>query len=188
MTPAGGLSGIGTPFNSASRRASTENLASMNTMASSGITATALQNRLNNLDATSSIRPTIENARFPSTRPDPRPVDPPRLVATEDLLEQPLPTTSAPSNQFIVAGETEQGPSGMTSRRASRDGSVHSGIAPQHVEFSQEEMCKVPSYSTALRSRTQTPISEGPPTYQSATRYPMLSNPMPQPPTPAHVH
>ncbi|KAI4186585.1 MAG: hypothetical protein LQ346_005656 [Caloplaca aetnensis] len=49
MTPAGGLSGIGTPFDSQSRRGSADNLTSINAMASTGVPPIALQSRLGNL-------------------------------------------------------------------------------------------------------------------------------------------
>lgn len=58
MTPAGGLSGAGTPLNSQSRRGSTDNLASLNTLTSHSV-ATSLHSRLSSLDnVTDSLRAT----------------------------------------------------------------------------------------------------------------------------------
>ncbi len=152
MTPAGGLSGIGTPFDSQSRRGSADNLASINATDSTGVPPLALQSRLGTLgdrlgfNGSSSHMPAMSNSvddrGIPSDRSD----------------------SSIPGDNQQSSNENE------LARRTSDHGSEHSGTGPQHFEFSPEQLSKVPSYSTALRSQTQTAISEVPPTYQSVTR------------------
>ncbi|KAL8834599.1 MAG: hypothetical protein Q9170_003675 [Blastenia crenularia] len=152
MTPAGGrLSTAGTPF-SQSRRDSADNLAATNAMATSDVLPTALQSRLNNLDNA----PSIQNASNHRQN---------TLVPSED------PSLTMRGNPLADDASESQNEAGdSTSRLTPESDSEHSDQpSPSHVEFSPEEMCKVPSYSTALRSHPQTPISEVPPTYQSVT-------------------
>ncbi|KAL8783001.1 MAG: hypothetical protein Q9213_004958 [Squamulea squamosa] len=61
--------------------------------------------------------------------------------------------------QGFIHANSQQDPVGSSSRQTS-----------QHFEHSPEEMSKVPSYTTALRSQPRTPLNEVPPTYQSANR------------------
>lgn len=163
MTPAGSLSTHGTPF-SRSRRGSADNLASMNTMTTS-VLPTALQSRLSSLDNTPSIQvPSSHILDTPSTS---------ERISLAGAQVLPLNDSSLDTPN---ADENRQDAGVATPRRTSDHDSEHSGA--HHVEFSPEEMCKVPSYSTALRSHPQTPISEVPPTYQSATSQPVLRNPL----------
>ncbi|KAL8700180.1 MAG: hypothetical protein Q9224_001084 [Gallowayella concinna] len=131
VTPAGGLSGVSTPFNSQSRRGSTDNLAAMHNIDSTSITPVALQSRLNNLGHSAHV--------------------------SEDMLQTGLHGVS------VMASSPDDILSRPTSEHSDPPG-------PQHLEFSPEEMCKVPSYSTAIRSQHQTPISEVPPIYQSTSQ------------------
>lgn len=156
ITPAGGLSGIGTPFNSQSRRGSADNLASINAMASTGVPPTALQSRLGNL----------------YNRPD---VNVP--ASHIPAISSPVDDPGIPTNQQDGSnhdGNQQRRNNDPLFRRTSEPDSEHSGTGPQHFEFSPEQLSKVPSYSTALRSPTQTAISEVPPTYQSVTQRPPI--------------
>ncbi|KAL8941322.1 MAG: hypothetical protein Q9216_002307 [Gyalolechia sp. 2 TL-2023] len=161
MTPAGSLSALCTPF-SQSRRGSVENLASMNTMTTS-VLPTALQNRLSSLDNTPAIQVFADQS-----------VDMPNLSEGTSLAGAQLLSLNDSSHDIPNANENRQDAEITTSRRTSDHDSESSDA--QHVEFSPEEMCKVPSYSTALRSHPQTPINEVPPTYQSATSQSYLRN------------
>ncbi|KAL8799187.1 MAG: hypothetical protein Q9182_006087 [Xanthomendoza sp. 2 TL-2023] len=145
VTPAGGFSGVSTPFHSQSRTGSTDNLAAMHNFGSTSIAPVALQSRLNSLG----------NSAHES----------------EDMLQtgsRGMPVMGSAS-EVPGLSESQQEQHDMLSRRTSEH-SDHSG--PQHLEFSPEEMCKVPSYSTALRSHHQTPISEVPPIYQPTRQAP----------------
>ncbi|KAI4143628.1 MAG: hypothetical protein LQ341_002867, partial [Variospora aurantia] len=152
MTPAGGPSGIGTPF-SQSRRGSADNLASMNVVASSGVLPTALQNRLSYIGNTSNVNaaPTLTQDTTNSTYDAP----------PAGVSDGPRREDHTDSSEHQQDSENDQ------YRRMSENDSEHSESGPQHFEFSPEQLSKVPSYSTALRSPHQTPISEVPPTYQS---------------------
>lgn len=152
MTPAGGLSGIGTPFDSQSRRGSADNLTSINAMASTGVPPIALQSRLGNLGDRLGFNGSSSHIPAMSSSVDDRGILPDR-------------------SDSLIQGENQQSSNEIDlSRRTSDHDSEHSGTGPQHFEFSPEQLSKVPSYSTALRSQTQTAISEVPPTYQSVTR------------------
>ncbi|KAL8924949.1 MAG: hypothetical protein Q9208_003832 [Pyrenodesmia sp. 3 TL-2023] len=152
VTPAGGMSGIGTPFNSQSRRGSADNLASINGMASSGVPPTALQSRLGSLYN----RPDVH---LPASH----------IAAISSPADDPgIPTNQ--QNGSNHDGNQQRPNDDPLSRRTSEPDSEHSSTGQQHLEFSPEQLSKVPSYSTALRSQTQTAISEVPPTYQSVTQ------------------
>ena len=120
MTPPGDASGAGTPFNSRSRTASIDNLASLDAMTSDSAAA-MLQNRLDNLGD--------DSDRYAN-----------RLGSDE------------------------------TSSGRSPDDIQDYGSGPQHFEYSPEEMSRVPSYSTALRTLPPTPINAGPPHYDLSLR------------------
>lgn len=168
LTPVGGMSGISTPF-SQSRRGSADNLVSINAMASTSSLSATLQSRLSNLNPSNAPSAQASSAQVP---------------ASSDFAEEspPIRAKGLPTYQEQLdtsnLGGTPQDPSDTLSRRTSDNNSEHSRSGPQHFEFSPEQLCKVPSYSTALRSHPQTPISEVPPTYQSATRQvdPVVSN------------
>ncbi|KAL8908560.1 MAG: hypothetical protein Q9171_005395 [Xanthocarpia ochracea] len=85
-----------------------------------------------------------------------------RLDNLDNRISGLLARSSQPDSSF------SDDPSVTPSWGTSEDGLDHSD--PQHVEFSPEEMSRVPSYSTALRSQHQTPISEVPPIYESINR------------------
>ena len=168
MTPAGGVSGRGTPFQSRSRSVSTENLASMDGIASSDFAASALQSRLNNLDAVGSNRVVRDRSQLSTSGDGTEP-------SCFDILrtdEAGTPQISLPrTGYFGHPGSNMDDPStsGPVSRRVSEEDEVTSGpVTPQHIEYSAESLAKVPSYSTALQSNPTTLVNDGLPTYQSA--------------------
>lgn len=168
MTPAGDLSGFGTPSNSQSRRGSADNLVSMDAVTTIGVLPTALQNRLNSLgNAPANNVALTHSAATTSSREG---------IASAGARGVPV---NDPSIDTTNASESRHDAGDVLSRRTSENDSEHSSpdSGPQHFEFSPEEMSKVPSYSTALRSHPQTPISEVPPTYQSATSQSLPRNP-----------
>ncbi len=174
LTPAGRASGIATPYYSQSANASTENLASMDRMASGDFAPNALQHRLNNLEIAGASR---------SARDRPH-----ASVSGDETPEHG--SHEARRGEDAIQGQSSgrgyfDNPAGSTSRHSnsnpiSRRVSEEDPWAatPQHIEFSSEEMCKVPSYSTALQSRA-TSMNENLPNYQAA-----ISTPVPSPPVP----
>lgn len=169
MTPAGGASGTGTPFQSRSRSVSTDNLASMDGIASSDFGASVLQSRLNNLDVAGSNR-MVRDRSLLSTSGDG--TDPSFESARTD--DAGTPQNSVPhGGYFGQSGSNVGGPtiSAPVSRQVSEEDEVNSSpVTPQHIEYSAETLAKVPSYSTAIHSNPTTLINDGLPTYQSATR------------------
>ncbi|KAL9128525.1 MAG: hypothetical protein Q9217_002821 [Psora testacea] len=178
MTPAGSHSGAATPLDSRSRSVSVENLASMDALASTDFAASVLQNRLNSLDAAGPVgshRTARERSQLQSSGDD-------SLEHNSSLAGTPLPNTSPAGGYFTqqASSSTELTARNTPSRRSSEEGGGQT--SPQHIEFSAEDLAKVPSYSTALQSNPRTPISEGLPTYQAAIN---PSIPGPQPPCPS---
>lgn len=185
MTPAGGVSGRATPFQSRSRSVSTENLASMDGVASSDFGASVLQSRLSNLDVAGSNRVTRDRSQL-STSGDGTESLPFENARTDDPS---TPQNSLPRGGYFGQtagnmGGQSPGASVPVSRQVSEEDEVTSGpVTPQHIEYSAESLAKVPSYATALQSNPRTLVNDGLPTYQSATRTPRVSSPMPQPPS-----
>ena len=171
MTPAGGASGFATPFYSQSASTSTENLASMDMMASGNIAPNVLQHRLNNLDTAGANRFARDRAHGSTSGDEIPEHESPEFSATQSHLpgrgyfDNPTGTTSRHSNSN----------SNPVSRRISEEDPW--AATPQHIEFSSEEMSKVPSYSTALQSRAM-PINDNLPNYQTAMRTPVPSPPL----------
>ena len=183
MTPAGGISGRSTPLQSRSRSVSTDNLASMDGIASSDSGASVLQSRLNNLDMGGSNRILRDRSQL-STSGD----------GTEPTSSESARTDDGGTAQNVTAGggyfgqpESNMGgpsTSARVSRRTSEeDALVSCPVTPQHIEYSAESLAKVPSYSTAIHSNPITLINDGLPTYQNATQAPQNSSPMSQPPS-----
>ena len=177
MTPAGGASGVGTPFASQSRSGSTENLTSMDAVASP--------------DSTENVLAHPASGRWGRDRP----YHPSGSVdeAIEGSPESPQScqivswTTEHVGNS---RGSSNRGSSNPMSRRTSGGESVPSqNHSSEHIEFNSEDLAKVPSYSTALRSRATAPINDGLPNYQTAIQAPMSqpSPPTPQVPSPVGI-
>ena len=182
MTPGGGASGRGTPFQSRSRSVSTDNLASMDGIASSNFSASVLQSRLNTLDVAGSNRVVRDRSQLSTSGDGTEPALFEHARADDAGTPQnPLP----PGGYFGQPGSNTGGSStsAPVSRRVSEEDEVTSGpVTPQHIEYSAENLAKVPSYSTAIHSNPTTLVNDGLPTYQNAIRIPQNSPPMPQPP------
>lgn len=188
MTPGGGASGVNTPLMSRSRSVSTDDLASMDGVASTDLAASVLQTRLNNLDVagTSGIARERHPHRFQLSGSGDGAEGSLEIQRAGDSTSQ----NSLPHNgsfQHLPSG-TSPGDSNTVSRRVSEEDEASSiPVTPQHIEYvSPEDLAKVPSYTTALQSQTRTPVNDGLPTYQSATRTPIPLPP--QPPNHAHVN
>lgn len=188
MTPAGSVSGIGTPFLSESRTASTDDLASMDAAAPSAFPANALQTRLRSLENIASGRWARDRPHNPgstdessetNTHESSRDHEPPQL------LHNPV---SAGDITHPGGSSNLTNANSLPSRRGSEEDPAPTGTHnPQHIEFSSTDLSKVPSYTTALHTRATAPINDGLPNYQAATCAPNPSASLLQPPGPIHV-
>lgn len=185
MTPAGGASGMGTPFQSRSRSVSVEDLASMDGVASSDLAAS-----LSNIAFAGSNRIARDRTHFLSSG-NGNEVGSFEVARTADAGTPPY---SPPRGGYFVHPEgimSRQSPGGSNpeSRRGSEDDGVTSSpVTPQHIEYSAESLAKVPSYTTALQTHPRTPVNDGLPTYQNATRTPLASMSLPVSPSQVHTH
>ncbi|CAI7638347.1 unnamed protein product [Penicillium pancosmium] len=139
-TPGPGSGGAGTPFGPLSRNISAENLASMNALTNTDISASALHTRLTNLNAN---RPSPNEPHDSPTEshPNSRQLN----VHFSDYFG------SAPNSGSHTPASPE------LSRRPSDDGdneAISSGMAtPFHPQYAEvETLSRVPSYSTAVRA------------------------------------
>ena len=170
MTPAGGISGRGTPLQSRSRSVSTDNLTSMDGIAASDFGASVLQSRLNSLDVTSSNRVMRDRSQLSTSGDGTEPASFETASADGSLTPQ---NSVPPGGYFGQPASDMSGPStsAPVSRRVSEEDEVFSApVTPLHIEYSAESLAKVPSYSTAIQSNPTTLINDGLPTYQNATR------------------
>lgn len=184
MTPA---PEVQMPSGSRSRIGSVDDLSSMDAATSGDFSANILQSRLSNLQnrevtrgAQNYSHTSIDEGT--STRP-------PFRGASEDEII-PSGPASIPDSHFNSARHgSRRSNSSPLSRNPSEEERSRSGAhTPQHIEYNAEDLCRVPSYSTAMQAATRTPIHNGLPTYQSATsRPPSPTSSMPQAPTPAHT-
>ncbi|KAL9110456.1 MAG: hypothetical protein Q9227_005000 [Pyrenula ochraceoflavens] len=171
-TPGAALSSPGTPLGAHSRDVSSENLVSLAAVGNgSNVSAAALQHRLNNL-------------RFTSPRQSPNEMD-------QEYFQNSTDTDAASSHNG------SESTSGDMSRRTSADANMYSGQQtglstplPYSNEF--EDISKIPSYSTAVKSPLRHPQSTGLPSYDDATsRNNSVGSDagptLPQPPSQAHL-
>ena len=182
ITPAGGASGVGTPFQSRSRSVSTENLVSLDGVASSDFAANVLQTRLSNLDVAGSNRLVrdrqLERSQLSSSGDG---VNDNSSIEGTRLDDNGSRQNSLPNGSYFGQQHSPSN-SDPASRRVSEEDGITSGpVTPQHIEYSAESLAKVPSYTAALQSQTRTPINDGLPTYQTATHTPVARPSMPQP-------
>lgn len=188
LTPAGGASGIGTPFSSQSRSASTDDLASMDAVTSSDFAAGALQRRLRSLEDMASGRWARDRSHNRGSTDESHESNAHELVSDQEsprLLQSPVPAGDGnnPSGSPIPLSSY-----GSPSRRGSEEDPAPTGThTPQHIEFSTEDLSKVPSYTTALHTRATAPINIGLPNYQTATSLPNISPSLAQSPGPIPV-
>lgn len=171
----GPISGPGTPFGSLSRNLSAENLASMNALTNSDISASALHHRLANLRASRLSQISYPSPSEPESHHDSR-------------LNIP-PDYFGPSS-----GSTSHTPaSPVLSRRPSDEGDhdhhdhIPSGMAtPFHPDILH--LSRVPSYDTAMRSNTRLHTHEpGLPDYDTVVASDIVTPTPPQSPQRAYV-
>ena len=183
MTPAGGISGRGTPLQSRSRSVSTDNLTSMDGIASSDFGASALQSRLNNLDIAGSNRVLRDRSQLSTSGDGTEPAS----VETASTDDSVTPQNTVPRGGYFGQPASNMGgpnTSAPVSRRVSEEDEVISGpVTPLHIEYSAEDLAKVPSYSTAIHSNPTTLVNDGLPTYQNATHAAQVPSTMPQQPS-----
>ncbi|GKZ77621.1 hypothetical protein AnigIFM56816_011359 [Aspergillus niger] len=169
-TPGPG-SGPGTPFGTLSRNLSAENLASMNALTNTDISASALHTRLSILRANGHDQPSPTDQEHSDN-------DSRRLGVPPDYFG-----AGSGSNSHSPA-------SPELSRRASDEVDhdyIHSGMAtPYHPQYAEvETLSRVPSYSTAVRT-TVRPCDSELPDYQAVIAEDVVIS-APQSPQQAHV-
>lgn len=181
-TPGVGLSGAATPY-AHSQNISSENLPSLDGIASEPghVSASALQHRLQDLR--------LGNGALPSTMRDERDLG---LNGSLSRTSQ-THTNNGYFDNAVDQGETASGRNSLpssdsTSRRASNDEAQASGTMTPMFHFDHfEDLAKVPSYSTAIK----TPVPRSPgsgadlPTYGASVAESRPS--IPVPPPSAHV-
>lgn len=148
FTP-GNYSGITSPIGALSRNLSVENLAVLPGRRPEDICAHTLHSRLTNLHI---------NGSGPST-PPPETLDPPG----DEIRRRSYNNDQLPSIMTELATPGH-------SRRSSEEGQILSGLATPNPHFIEvEDLCRVPSYSTALRSSAKMYYDGALPDYQTAT-------------------
>lgn len=166
----GPVSGPTTPFGAQSglhsRNISSENLASMNALTNTDVSASMLHSRLSNLHASRSGHPSPERERPSDEAPSHR------LGVT---FEEPIHSASSPQSPA----------SPEFSRRPSEEhfDFVPSGAATPYHPSPGENLSRVPSYTTAVRT-TVRPPDAGLPDYQAVLAGDIVT---PQSPQQAHV-
>ena len=170
QTPAGMLSQSTTPIGPLSRVASLEDLAATDQDNSSDVIANTLRNRLNNINTTEDSRAIREQAQATTSS---------RMCLGNEAQQQ---------EQGAIEGRRRSSGQSLSPRNSEQEEALPSGaqtpIQPSmsHVEYSADDLARVPSYTTALQSRPNVPIDSALPNYQTAIRTPRSSPPTPQPP------
>ncbi|OJJ30450.1 hypothetical protein ASPWEDRAFT_46034 [Aspergillus wentii DTO 134E9] len=170
-TPGPGSGGV-TPFGALSRNISSENLASMNALTNTDISASALHSRLSNL----------HNNRFSSTHPSP---------SENEHDSDANRRLGVPGDYFGPSSGSHSPASPELSRRPSDEvdhEQVHSGMAtPFYPSYAEAEtLSRVPSYSTAVRT-TVRPCDSELPDYQAVMAGDVVMPQPPQSPQRAHI-
>ena len=178
VTPGGPRSGLTTPFQGRSRSVSAEGVSvgAEDDTTTSGIPVSVLQSRLNSLNMAGATA-----IRIPRDRS--------QLATSGDGIQGQNGSGDSPVDNVLPrnASASQAGyfdnregtPNGHTpgenmNRRVSEEEEeLAPSHSPQHVEFSAEDLAKVPSYTTALRSNPRTPINEGLPSYYTAVQIPL---------------
>lgn len=180
-TPAGGVSGIGTPFLSRSHAASAENLVSMDAVTARDFAPNILQSRLHGLENAGSSRWARDRPYRPGSADDGSASN-----AQEPAEEQDSPpalqTSLSTGGFFRNLGRSSNRPSpnNPVSRRGSAEDLTSSGThTPRHIELNVEDLSKVPSYGTALHTRATAPIYDGLPNYETVISVPNHSSSLP---------
>ncbi|KAL2012256.1 hypothetical protein VTN00DRAFT_4974 [Thermoascus crustaceus] len=175
-TPGNG-SGPGTPFGTLSRNLSAENVASMNALTGPNISASALHSRLTSLHANS------VNGHAPSSEPNDNPSE--ADAGNRRSAVGPDYFNSTPGSNVHSPGSVEFQPHRL-SDEVDHD-HIPSGMATPHPQYNEiENLSRVPSYSTAVRTTVRTPYNNGDlPDYESATAGDFVASP---PRSPQQVH
>jgi arrestin-related trafficking adapter 4/5/7 len=176
FTPAVGTE-ANTPLGAHSRNISDENLTSMDALTNGNVSAAALRRRLNNLhnnSAGNSVPISPENP-------------PDEDANSRRNTGQPGDYFGGPAPNAERSSPPRDG-SGSLSRRTSEEDNLPSGEHTPRPQFMEvEDLCRVPSYSTAVRSNARTQLSDDLPNYLAATRGTVSGPPTPQPPRQAHL-
>lgn len=135
------------------------NLESMDEDGSGDVIVNTLRNRLDNINTTEDSQAIRDRTQAMSSTD----MSPPR----DQVLLPPHRRTSAQSQSIRASEEDDVLPSGMQTPMQT------------HVEYSAEDLARVPSYTTALQSRPNIPIDSALPNYQAATSTPDSSPPLP---------
>lgn len=169
-------SGGDTPHGPHSRNMSMENLATM--LDEQDLSASALHNRLNNLHHSRNI------SSAPSTPPPELSNNPDDIRASSSSRRTSLTAPECSSPLVMAHGVNDADSPDVLSRHASDEENFPSGVGTPRAQYHEiEDLCRVPSYSTAVRSSTRTQYDTELPNYQSATagdrpasssRYPRL--------------
>jgi hypothetical protein len=189
LTPAAS-SGINTPFYSHSRQGSSENLAASNAETTDEATAEALSNRLSNLGSLPTNHSYSQMPRQGNSHM--------RYNSSTPRLETSRPASSyfdpSHSNPLSRRTSSEDAPNGTNSRLPSGHASIlNSGQhTPEHLDFADLGLNKVPSYTTAIKApvRNMSYLGIGSlPLYDVAVSVPpsptsAMSYPSPQSPPP----
>ncbi|KAJ5380837.1 HECT-type ubiquitin ligase-interacting protein creD [Penicillium cataractarum] len=177
-TPGPGSGGPGTPFGPMSRNISSENLASMNALTNTDISASALHSRLTTLNAN----------RFGHQSPsEPSHDSPTESHPNSRQLNVHFGDYFGPSS-----GSNSHSPgSPEMSRRASDEVDherIPSGMAtPFHPQYAEvETLSRVPSYSTAVRAAVG-PCDSNLPDYNAVIASDLPTPPVLQSPQQAHL-
>jgi len=156
---------------------SSENLASLDaltngtptTPSSGDVSASALHNRLVNLRTEPADTTSING--YDGSPPQ-----------TQHVPENFADSGDSPNVHSANGGSTD------LSRRTSEESPTASGAQTPRVHFTEvEDLTRVPSYSTAVRTPLRTPLNGDLPTYHTATSSSSLSSMVPQAPRQAHL-
>ena len=161
MTPSA-TSGINTPYHSHSRNGSVEDLASTDTIPSNNFSPNSLQNRLSNMQIP-------DPGRWARDRAHASGGNPPASGSYDTTIDEELfqLRNSMPQGDGFrdsTRSNTRHDHSDPVSRRGSEDESAASGTqTPVHIErMRADELCRVPSYGTALKTPVKTSSSDLP--------------------------
>lgn len=175
-TPGPGSGGPGTPFGPLSRNISTENLASMNALTNTDISASALHHRLTNLNAN---RPSPNEATSRESPTESHPNSRQLNVHFSDYFGS---ASGSPSHS-PASPELSRRPSDEVDHEA-----ISSGMAtPFHPQYAEvETLSRVPSYSTAVRAAVG-PCDSNLPGYESVMASSLPTTPVLQSPQQAYL-
>ena len=158
-TPPIAGSGTGTPHGPHSRNVSVENLATV--LDQQDLSASALHSRLN------SLHHWRNTSSAPTTPPDSSNSPDDIRVSHSRRTSLTVPECSSP---LTMAHNVDDNDIPDLSRQASDEDNIASGMVTPHAQYHEiEDLTRVPSYSTAVRSSTRTRYDTELPNYQSAT-------------------